>query len=366
MDRVTNLVLALPRKSYPGWTERANKLDAIRQAIASGTGVEQVSIVSTWTPPMRAYTDKVEIQGKQDLTGIQSQLVLVSPEVFETLGIPLVQGPNFTQSELMRPAHVALAFVRKYLTGGSPIGRHVKAPILKINRPDFVIAQGNDDWLEIIGIVADARNNGGFRQSETNSKDAPIEPAFYAPCTVVMVPYVSLMVRTKSDAETAIHSALQRLQATDSEIAVVIHHPLSWFLETMIWGQQRFIAFVFTAFSFLGLVLAATGLYSVVSYSVNQRIHEMGIRMALGAQRMDIVGSVLKSVAATVGIGIVLGLAISIGLNRVVSHWVLSSSRDPLMLALIALILVVIALFACIWPARRAANLDPMKALRTE
>jgi hypothetical protein len=230
VDRVTNLVLALPRKSYPGWRERANKLDTIRQAIASGTGVEQASIVSTWTPPMQAYTDKVEIQGKQDLAGIRSQLVLVSPKVFETLGIPLVQGRNFTRSELMRPAHVALvnqAFVRKYLTDGSPIGRHVKAPSLKMNRPDFVIAQGNDDWFEIIGVVADARNNGGFRQSETNSKDAPIEPAFYVPCTVVMVPYVSLMVRTNSDAETAIHSALQRLQATDPEIAVVIHHPLS-------------------------------------------------------------------------------------------------------------------------------------------
>jgi len=368
-DRVTNLVLALPRKAYPGWTERANKLDAIRQSIASGTGVEQASIVSTWTPPMRAYTDKVEIEGKQYLTGIQSQLVLVSPEVFETLGIPLVQGRNFTQSELMRPAHVALvnqAFVRKYLPDGSPIGRHAKAPTLKMDRPDFVIAQGNEDWFEIIGVVADARNNGGFRQTETNSKDTPIEPAFKVPHTVVMVPYVSLMLRTKGDAETAIHSALQRLQATDSEIAVVIHHPLSWFLETMIWGQQRIIAFLFAAFSLLGLLLAATGLYSVVSYSVNQRNQEIGIRMALGAQRTDILQLVLKSVGSTVGIGIVLGLAISVGLNRVVSHWVLSSSRDPLMLALVAVILVVIALIACIWPARRAANLDPMKALRTE
>src|SRR6516162_4248834 len=299
VDKVTKVNLALPRKSYPGWAERANKFDSIRQAIASGTGVEHASIVTTWTPPMQAYTDKIEIEGKQDLTGIQSQLVLISPEAFQTLGIPLVQGRNFTQSELMRPAHVALvnqAFVRKYLPDGSPIGRHAKAPTLKMDRPDFVIAQGNEDWFEIIGVVADARNNGGFRQTETNSKDTPIEPAFYVPHTVVMVPYVSLMLRTKGDAETAIHSALQRLQATDSEIAVVIHHPLSWFLETMIWGQQRFIAFVFTAFSFLGLVLAATGLYSVVSYSVNQRIHEMGIRMALGAQRMDIVGSVLKSV----------------------------------------------------------------------
>lgn len=369
VDKVTSLNLALPRKSYPGWTERANKFDAIRQAIASGTGVEQASISSTWTPPMRGYTDKIEIEGKQDLTGIQSQLVLISPEVFETLGIPLIQGRDFTQSELMRAAHVALvnqAFVRKYLSEGDPIGRHVKAPTLKMERPDFVTADHNDDWFEIIGVVGDVRNNGLFRDSESNGKPAPIEPQFFVPHTVVMVPYASLLVRTKSNAEDAIHSALLRLQASDPQIAVSDHHPLTWYMETMIWGQQRFIASLFAIFSLLGLVLAATGLYSVVSYSVNQRNQEIGIRMALGAQRMNIVELVLKSVAATVGVGIVLGLAISIALNHLVAHWVQSSSRDPLTLLIVAVVLVLIAIFACLWPAQRAANLDPMKALRTE
>jgi predicted permease len=369
VDKVSELHLALPRKSYPGWTERANKYDSIRQAIASGTGVEQASINTTWLPPMQAYTDKIEIEGKQELTGIQSQLVLMSPEMFQTLGIPLLQGRNFTLSELMRPAHVALvnqAFVRKYFAGSDPIGQHVKAPSMKMERPDFVIAEGNDGWFEIIGVVADARNNAGFRNGESNAKQQPIEPALFVPHTVVMVPYASLLVRTKGDAETALHSALQRLQATDPEIAVVDHHPLTWYMETMIWGQQRFIAALFGVFSFLGLVLAATGLYSVVSYSVNQRNQEMGIRMALGAQRTDIIGLVLKSVAGTVGVGMVLGLALSIALNKIVSHWAQSSSRDPLTLLAVAVILALIALLACLWPARRAATLDPMKALRTE
>jgi ABC-type antimicrobial peptide transport system permease subunit len=137
-------------------------------------------------------------------------------------------------------------------------------------------------------------------------------------------------------------------------------------METMIWGKQRFIAALFAMFSFLGLVLAATGLYSVVSYSVSQRNQEMGIRMAMGAQRTDIITLVLKSVAATVAAGMVVGLAASIALNRIVSHWVQSSSRDPLTLLVVAVLLVAIALLACFWPARRAANLDPMKALRTE
>ena len=95
----------------------------------------------------------------------------------------------------------------------------------------------------------------------------------------------------------AIHAAQQRLRTLDPEIALVHEHPLTWFMETMIWGQQRFIAALFAIFSLLGLVLAATGLYSVVSFSVGQRNQEMGIRMALGAQRANILGLVLKSVA---------------------------------------------------------------------
>jgi ABC-type antimicrobial peptide transport system permease subunit len=183
---------------------------------------------------------------------------------------------------------------------------------------------------------------------------------------VVLTPYMNFLVRTHGDAASAIRSAEQKIQALDPAIAVVDQHPLTWYMETMIWGQQRFIAALFAVFSLLGLVLAATGLYSVVSYSVNQRKQEVGIRMAMGAQRLDIVRLVLRSVAATVGVGIVVGLAVSIGLNKIVSHWVQSSSRDPLTLLTVALILAGIALLACVLPARRAASLDPVKALRTE
>lgn len=369
VENVTFLGLAIPRKSYPGFTERANKYDTVRQAIASAPGVQQASVVTTWTPPMQAYTVKTEIEGRQDLTGIQAQVVATSPEIFETLGIPLVRGRNFTQSELMRAAHVALvneAFVKKFLDNRDPIGQHVRSPMLKFEQQDFVFAEGNDMWFEIIGVAADARNNAGFRNGEENIKEKPVEPAFYVPHTLVMTPYMNFLIRTKGDAATAIRSAEQKVQSIDPEVAVVNTHPLTWFMETMIWGQQRFIAALFAVFSFLGLVLAGTGLYSVVSYSVSQRNQEMGIRMAMGAQRMDIITLVLKSVAATVGVGMAVGLVASVALNRVVSHWVQSSSRDPLVLLAVAIVLVLIALLACLWPARRAANLDPMKALRTE
>ena len=369
VDKVSTLNLVLPRKSYPSWTERVSKYDSVRQAIISAPGVEQATVSSTWLPPMQAYTVKTEIEGKQELTGIQSQVVLTTPEMLATLGIPLVQGRDFTQAEMMRGAHVALvnqAFVRKYLSDGNPLGNHVRSPMLKFDQQDFVFAEGSDTWFEIIGVIADARNNAGFRTGEANGKQLPIEPAFFVPHTMVLTSYMSFLVRTKGDAASAINSAEKRVQALDPQIAVADHHPLTWYMDTLIWGQQRFIAALFAVFSLLGLVLAATGLYSVVSYSVSQRNQEMGIRMAMGARRADIITLVLKSVAATVAVGMIVGLAASIALNRIVSHWVQSSSRDPLTLLAVALLLAAIAVLACLWPARRAANLDPMKALRTE
>ena len=367
-DRVTSLTVALPRKSYPGWAERAAKFEAVRQTVAAAPGVEQASVSTTWFPPLRGFEPGIEIEGKPTQTAWKAQLGAISPEAFATLGVPILEGRNFTTAEMMRAAHQALvnqAFVRKYLSDVDPIGQHVRSTQLKFERPELALAEGNDTWFEIIGVVADSRNNGGIG-STSNPLERRVEPAFYVPHTLVLPSGISMLIRTKGDPDTAIQSARHRLQLLDPEIAVVGQHPLTWFLETMIWGEQRFIAGLFAAFSLLGLVLAATGLYSVVSYSVNQRNQEMGIRVAMGAQRIDIISLVLKSVAATVGVGMIVGLAASIALNRVVSHWVQSSSRDPLVLIAVAALLVLIALFACMWPARRAATLDPMKALRTE
>jgi putative ABC transport system permease protein len=367
-DQVTSLTFVLPPKSHPVWEDRANQFESVRQAVANSPGVEQASVATTWRPPMRGFVPGIEIERKQNQTGLKAQLVAISPEAFATLGVPLLRGRNFTTAEMMRAAHVALvneAFVRKYLSGVDPIGQHVRSAELKFDRPELAFAEGNDNWFEIVGVVADSRNNGGFRD-DNSLHDQPTEPAWYVPHTIVLPPGIPLLVRTKGDAGAAIESAQKRVQLLDPEIAVVEQHPLTWYLETMIWGQQRFIAALFGVFSLLGLVLAATGLYSVVSYSVNQRNQEMGIRMALGAQRIDIIQLVLKSVAGTVGAGIVVGLVVSVGLNKIVAHWVQSSSRDPLTLLAVAVVLAAIALLACIWPARRAATLEPMKALRTE
>ncbi len=142
-------------------------------------------------------------------------------------------------------------------------------------------------------------------------------------------------------------------------------------LETWITGlqecaQQRLIAMLFAVFSVLALVLAAAGLYSVVSYGVATRTNEFGIRMALGAKARDVVRIVLSGTLLNVGAGLAVGLAVSLVVDSLAAKWVTESSRDPLILSVVTFLLLAVAGIACTLPARRAATVDPMVALRYE
>jgi putative ABC transport system permease protein len=126
------------------------------------------------------------------------------------------------------------------------------------------------------------------------------------------------------------------------------------------------VSILFGAFSVLALLLAAVGLYSVVSYSVVQRTNEFGIRMALGAQKKDVLWTVLASAGASVGSGLLLGLAISLGMSRLISRWVENSAHDPWLILGVSCVLVAVAGLACLLPSWRASSVDPMTALRCE
>jgi ABC-type antimicrobial peptide transport system permease subunit len=157
-----------------------------------------------------------------------------------------------------------------------------------------------------------------------------------------------------------------RLSEVNPELVVSRERTLLWWLDTQGWGRERFIATLFGLFAALALALAATGLYSVVSYAVTQRTQELGIRMALGAPRDSVIWLVLSSTAATLGIGMAVGIGLSVVLSRLLTSWAGGNSRDPLTLLAAALGLAFVATLACVLPAWRAASIDPMRALRTE
>ena len=359
-DHVFAMNVAMPKGATTTWQERIAQNELVRQAVAQSPGVAEAGVSTTWFPGFGGFTAKIEIQSKPTLTDAQAALTLISPQLLSTLRVPLLRGRIFDDAESRRAAHLAMvnqAFVKQYLGDLDPIGQSVRSPQLKIDQPNLLSAHSPEDWFEVIGVVGDAKNDG---------LDHPVKPAIFLPYSFVLPPEEALIVRASGDPETAIRSVKERLREINPEMIVGRDRTLTWWLDTEGWGRERFIATLFGLFAALALVLAATGLYSVVSFAVTQRTQELGIRMALGARPANVVQLVLGSTAATLGAGVAVGLILSVILNRVVASWAGGSSRDPVTLVAAASILILVAGIACVLPAWRAASIDPMRALRVE
>jgi predicted permease len=360
-DHVASFDVALPKGATSTWESRLNLNEAVRQAIGEVPGVSSASVSNSYFPPFGGFNAKIEVRSAPTLNNPEAMLGLVSPQEFATLHIPLVAGRLFDESETKRAAHVAVvnrAFVNQFLSGYTPIGERVRSPLLKVDRPDLLETQAPDDWLEVIGVVGDARNEG---------LDRPTKPAVFLPYSFVLPPDEQILMRTNVDPDSAIASVKERLRQLNAEIVVSQDHTLTWWLYTQGWGQGRFIATLFSIFGLLALALAATGLYSVVSYAVTQRTQEVGIRMALGAQRANILRLVVSSTAIVLGAGVSVGICLSIALSRTVASWAGGGSpRDPMTLFGSSALLMFVAAAACLIPAWRAATVNPVVALRYE
>jgi ABC-type antimicrobial peptide transport system permease subunit len=209
-----------------------------------------------------------------------------------------------------------------------------------------------------VGVVEDARNGGLER---------PTRPGIFLPYSFVLPPDQFFIIRSAIDPEAALLSIKQKLRERNPDMVVNQAHTLSWRLYTEGWGEGRFIATLFSIFAVLALALAATGLYSVVSYAVSQRTQEVGIRMALGAPRTNILRLVLRSTAMVLGIGVALGISLSVVLSKTVAAWAAGGNpRDPITLIVSALLLTLVSAIACLVPAWRAASVNPVVALRYE
>ncbi len=359
-DHVVALNVAMPKGATTTWQERINQNEMVRQAVAQAPGVAEAGVSTSWFPGFGGFYGKIEIQSKPTLTDSQAVLTLISPQLLSALRIPLLRGRIFDDAECRRGAHLAMvnqAFAKQYLGDLDPIGQSVRSPLLKTDQPNLLSAQSADNWLEVVGVVGDAKNDG---------LDRAVRPAIFLPYSFILPPEERFIVRASGDPETTIRSVKERLREINPELVVGRDHTLSWWLETDGWGKERFIATLFGLFAALALVLAATGLYSVVSFAVTQRTQELGIRMALGACPGSVVKLVLGSTAVMLSIGVAVGLTLSVILNHVVASWAGGSSRDPVTLFVAAAILFLVAGIACVLPAWRAASIDPMRALRVQ
>lgn len=273
---------------------------------------------------------------------------LITPDYFSTMGMALLRGRYFTDADRTGSQQVAIVnstFAHRYFGAEDPIGK-----VLEISDG------GQQRWV-VIGEVPDVRAFG------------PEEPAhadLYRPLAQVSFPLLAFTVRTSGDASSALNSAKQAVWNVDKDQPIFDAMPLSLLAAQSV-TLRRVSAILLGGFSSLALGLAALGLYGLMAYSVTQRTHEIGIRVALGAGRGDVLLEMLGSGMRLVLVGVAVGFTAALIVARLGSSLLYQvSPGDPLILAGAGGILMTVALIAISIPARRAAKVDPMVALRYE
>jgi putative ABC transport system permease protein len=276
---------------------------------------------------------------------------VVSPGYFRAMGIPLLQGRDFTAQDRRDKPRVVIInqeLARRHFPGQNPIGRQLMI---------MTMADTPDVNREIVGVVGDIHPYG---------PQSDIGPQVYEPFAQLTPGGVNLIVKARGLAPGLPAAVGDVVRAMDSDLPQRDLRPYDLAVAGA-WFRQRFSMILFTIFSSVALVLAAIGIYGVMSYAVSQRTQEIGIRMALGAARADVLALVFGSGARIVAIGVLLGTAGSLAFARVLQTLLFKTSpSDPLTLVAVALLLALVALLACWLPARRATKVDPIVALRAE
>jgi putative ABC transport system permease protein len=353
--------------SYGTWESRRAFFEALRQKIGETQGVGMAAISSNATPPSNGFNSTMQILGKPALADQNIRVNLVSEGYFPALRITLAQGRIWDEAENHNGATVAVinqTLARKYFPAGDALGHSFKIDGVVENLPYLVVAPsmkeaGANQWLRVVGIIEDKLDDG---------LDKPVKPEAFVPYTLAMGTYTQVLVRSDVSPLTLLHAIRKQVSTIDADQQTngTVRDLDHWISTQPEYAQGQFISWLFGAFAVLALLLAAVGLYSVVSYSVAQRTNEFGIRMALGAPRGHVLQIVFRSMLVSVGVGIAAGLILAFALNKVLAQWAEGSSRDLGVLIGASLLLAAVAAIACAIPARRASRVDPMAALRYE
>jgi putative ABC transport system permease protein len=278
---------------------------------------------------------------------------MITPDYFTAMGMKLVKGRAFSRHDTEDAPGVVIinqTMAARFFAGEEPVGKRIGL-------------SGNPvDWREIVGVVGDIRNYG---------LDADVKPEAYVPLQQSGPEYLSnvasamnVIVRSPNDSSTLASTLREQVQALDKDQPVSEIRTMEWYLADSM-AQRRFNMLLLGAFAGLALVLAAVGIYGVIAYTVEQRTHEMGIRIALGAKGGDILKLVFANAMVTTLAGIVIGLAAAFGLTRLLQGLLYQvTATDPFVFAVIPILLLAVAVIATYIPARRAMKVDPITALR--
>ncbi|HSO74371.1 MAG TPA: ABC transporter permease, partial [Blastocatellia bacterium] len=348
---VLSMRLLLPAARYPNAESITTFHKRAGERIKALPGVE--SVAATYSLPMSTVAlawEPIVIEGYTPRTAhesIISNVRIVGQEYFRTMGVPLVEGRLFDDRDRKGEPETVIvdeALAERFWPNETPIGKRMKRG-------------GSDTWRTVVGVISDAKEY-------SSEKEPPI--AVYYPFEQIAARNIYLVVRTASDPNQMAGAATKEIQTVDPELAVFDVSSMEERLNDSL-ARRRFSMLLLGGFAAVALMLAAIGIYGVMSYSVNQRTHEIGIRMALGAQRTSILRLVIQQAMILVSVGIAIGLAGAFALTRVMSSLLYGvSATDRFTFIAVAVVLGGTALLASYVPALKATKVEPMVALRCE
>jgi putative ABC transport system permease protein len=352
-NNLLTMNISLPRQKYSEAQQANVFFDQLFQRLRTMPGVEQVGGADPLPLSNSNITTGFLIEGGPILAPADRPEVgerAVTPLYFQTMRIPLLKGRQLSEQDRADAPRVIIineAMARRFWPGEEVIGK----------RLGFEDDDGKQSWPEIVGIVGDVKHE---------RLDAEAKPEVYFPYQQHPKNFMSVVVRTTSDPAAMIAAVRQQVLAVDRDQPVFDIKTMNERLSKSV-AQSRFIMLLLGLFSVLALLLAAVGIYGVMAYTVAQRTHEIGIRMALGAQTRDVLRMVVGQGMTLALIGVGVGLVAAFVLTRLMSSLLYNvTATDPLTFGAVALVLSTVALFASIIPARRATRVDPMEALRYE
>jgi putative ABC transport system permease protein len=346
-ERVLAMNINLPNARYATPESQLRFYEDLERRVAALPGVERVTFGNRM--PLRGgWGGSVVIEGSE-FPEARTDRQAVSAGYFETLGIRLQRGRLFTDADRSgRPAVVVVnqTFARQYLPGQDPLGRRIKIV----------------DWMTIIGIVNDIRRGG----KEADIKPQAFIPALQLESYASSTRLASFGVRTSGDPRQMVRAIRDQVLAIDKDQPITGVVTLEEVITASV-AVRRFQVTLLIAFASVAMLLALVGIFGVLSHSVRQRTVELGIRMALGAPQRSILAMVLKQASLWIAIGLAIGLGAAYALSRSIESLLFGvGARDLRIYALAAVLLAAIAMLAAAIPARRAAKVDPMIALRYE
>jgi putative ABC transport system permease protein len=352
VERLLTVEFEPPSARYNGEDWRAQRLNFWNQLsarVAALPGVEAVGAVDSlpFSGDARVWRFRRDGDDANVAAGPAATFQVATPDYFRAVGMKLKRGRFFTSVDIEKAPPVAVVnetMARRFWPGGEAVGQRI-------------VIRNESFAREIVGVVSDVKHFGLDREAQ---------PEMYAPFEQFVIDVMPMVIRVKGDPASFAAAVRELARAVDPTVAIAGAAPMRELLSDSL-AQRRFTMLLLAAFAAVATLLASAGVYGVMAYSVTIRAREIGVRLALGAQRGDVLRMVLKQGMKLASAGVTIGLLASLALTRLIKGMLFGvGATDPLTFALAASSLAVVALIACWIPARRAAKVDPMVALRTE